>query len=164
MGTHAHKEKSPKILKIGVLSMSSTRNLSEDKSGLWIAEQAKNIGHELVFHAVIADDQKQITQTVQEIIQQHCPHAILMTGGTGISPKDVTIEAVKPLFDKELTAFGNLFADLSFKEIGAAAILSRATAGIIGKTIVFCMPGSLKACQTACEKLVFPELGHIAEI
>ena len=84
-----------------------------------------------------------------------------MSGGTGISPKDVTIEAVKPLFSKELTAFGPLFAQLSFEEIDSAAILSRATAGIINQSIVFCMPGSINACKTACKNLIFPELGHL---
>jgi molybdenum cofactor biosynthesis protein B len=99
---------------------------------------------------------------VKQAIHQHNPHTLLLTGGTGISPKDVTIEAIKPLFDKELTAFAALFANLSFQEIGAAAMLSRAIAGIIGKTVVFCMPGSLKACQLACNALIFPELGHLA--
>jgi molybdenum cofactor biosynthesis protein B len=158
----AHQEKSLKHLRIAILSMSDTRSLAEDKSGLWIAEQIKNWKHEIVYHAVIPDDRNQIVQTVREIIRQYSPHALLMTGGTGISPKDITIEAVKPLFDKELIAFGTLFAALSFQEIGSSALLSRATAGIIGKTVVFCMPGSLKACQLACNKLIFPELGHTA--
>lgn len=157
-----HEKKSLKNLKIAILSMSDTRSLSEDKSGLRIAQQAENSGHEIVFHAVIPDDRDRIVETVREIIRQYSPHALLMTGGTGVSPKDMTIEAVRPLFDKELTAFGTLFAALSFQEIGSSAILSRATAGIIGKTIVFCMPGSLKACQLACNKLIFPEIGHIA--
>ena len=88
---------------------------------------------------------------------------ILLTGGTGITQKDVTIEAVSPLFVKELTAFGPLFAQLSMAEINSAAIMSRATAGVIGDTIVFCMPGSLNACKLACSKLIFPELGHLVK-
>jgi molybdenum cofactor biosynthesis protein B len=86
-----------------------------------------------------------------------------MTGGTGISYRDVTIEAVKPLFQKELTAFAALFAHLSYEEIDSGAIMSRAAAGLIGKTAVFCMPGSLKACKLACKALIFPELGHIVK-
>ena len=86
-----------------------------------------------------------------------------MTGGTGITKKDVTIEAVSPLFVKELTAFGPLFAQLSMAEINSAAIMSRATAGVIGDTVVFCMPGSLNACKLACSKLIFPELGHLVK-
>jgi molybdenum cofactor biosynthesis protein B len=86
-----------------------------------------------------------------------------LTGGTGITQKDVTIEAVSPLFKKELSAFGPMFALLSMKEIGSAAILSRATAGVVGSTVVFCMPGSLNACKLACTELIFPELGHLVK-
>jgi molybdenum cofactor biosynthesis protein B len=86
-----------------------------------------------------------------------------MTGGTGIAKKDVTIEAVNPMFAKLLVAFGTLFANLSFEEIGSAAFLSRATAGVIENTIVFCMPGSINACKPACRKLIFPELGHLVK-
>ena len=86
-----------------------------------------------------------------------------MTGGTGITKKDVTIEAVHPMFAKELTAFGPLFAQLSTQQVGSAAILSRATAGVIDNTIVFCMPGSLNACKLACNDLIFPELGHLVK-
>ena len=102
-------------------------------------------------------------QTIKEAIEKFNPHAILITGGTGISPKDVTIEAIRPMFTKELTAFGSLFAYLSFEDIDAAALLSRATAGLIDRTIVFCMPGSLKACKLACNELIFPELGHVVK-
>lgn len=161
MGTRMHKEKALKTLNIGIFSMSSTRSLAEDKSGMWIAEQSKMLGHTIVCHEVIPDDRERIVSAVKQAINNYNPHALLLTGGTGISPKDVTIEAVKPLFDKELTAFAALFAFLSFQEIGTAAMLSRAMAGIIGKTVVFCMPGSLKACQLACSNLIFPEIGHI---
>ena len=94
-------------------------------------------------------------------MRDHDLQALLVTGGTGITPKDVTIEAIKPLFDKEMTAFGALFAQLSYEEIDSAAILSRAVAGTIGNTVVYCMPGSRKACQLACRVLIFPELGHV---
>ena len=87
--------------------------------------------------------------------------SVLVTGGTGIADKDVTIEAIKPLFAKEMTAFGAIFAQLSYEVVDSAAILSRAAAGIIGSSVVFCMPGSKKACQLACKALIFPELGHV---
>jgi len=158
-----HKEHAAKQVRLGIITLSSTRTMSEDESGKWIAEKAESEGHELLFHQVITDDAEIIRKSVAGNIRDHDPDALLMTGGTGISAKDVTIEAVRPLFDKELTAFGSLFAQLSFDEIGSAAILSRATAGLIGKTAVFCMPGSLKACKLACNKLIFPELGHLAK-
>ncbi|OQX18229.1 MAG: molybdenum cofactor biosynthesis protein [Desulfobacteraceae bacterium IS3] len=162
MSTKEHKEKAVKHLRVGIITLSSTRTPAEDKSGHWIKAQTEAAGHEALFHTVIPDEIAVIKKTVLEAIRDHAPDVLLLTGGTGISPKDVTIEAVRPLFEKELTAFGILFAHLSFGEIGSAAMLSRATAGIIAKTLIFCMPGSLKACQLACESLIFPELGHLA--
>ncbi len=97
------------------------------------------------------------------VIREHDPHAILVIGGTGISSADVTIEAIRPLFTKELTAFGPLFAQLSYEEIGSAAMLSRAMAGVVGETLVFCIPGSLNACKLACKELIFHELGHLVK-
>ena len=161
MGTEEHRKHAAAHLNIGIITLSSTRTLAEDKSGCWIGEQARAEGHEIVFHRVFPDNPEIIRKTVRDLIGGHEPDAILLTGGTGISPGDLTIEAVQPLFEKELTAFAVLFAQLSFEEIGAAAVLSRATAGVIGKTLVFCMPGSLKACQLACKSLIFPELGHM---
>jgi molybdopterin adenylyltransferase len=161
MGTEEHKATAPRHLNIGILSVSTTRSLAEDKSGHWINRHSKKEGHQVVCHRVIPDDAKIIAQTVSEVLCEHSPHALLLTGGTGISPKDVTIEAVRPLLSKELTAFGVLFSQLSFEEIDSAALLSRAMAGVIDNTLVFCMPGSLNACKLACNALIFPELGHL---
>jgi len=160
MSTLLHKQNLPKDIKVAIISVSTTRGLSEDKSGDWIKKQAKKEGHEVVIHQTVIDDIEAIRELTQHVTEKICPDAIIMTGGTGISPKDVTIEAVKPLFEKELTAFGTLFTQLSFEEIDSAAILSRATAGIFKSTIIFCMPGSIKACKLACTALIFPELGH----
>jgi molybdenum cofactor biosynthesis protein B len=161
MGTKHHKTTAPKKVKVGIVSVSSTRTLAEDKSGHWIRKQAKKEKHDIAFHRVIPDDAEIITQSVLEGIRNHDAQVILLTGGTGISNKDVTIEAVRPLFSKEITAFGAIFSQLSFEEIDSAALLSRATSGVIEKTVVFCMPGSLNACKLACKALIFPELGHL---
>ncbi|MFY9941598.1 MAG: molybdenum cofactor biosynthesis protein B [Desulfobacterales bacterium] len=161
MGTQQHKASAPRQVRLGIISVSTTRSMSEDQSGHWISTQARKEGHQVAFHRVIPDDAAVIGQTVNEVLTAFAPQAILVTGGTGISDRDVTIEAIKPLFRKELTAFGVLFAQLSFEEIDSAAILSRATAGVIASTVVFAMPGSLKACQLACTSLIFPELGHL---
>jgi molybdenum cofactor biosynthesis protein B len=163
MGTDTHKKGAPKHLQIGILSVSTTRSLADDKSGRWMSKQAKREGHRVVLHRVIPDEFETIRATVNNVIRDPNPHIILLTGGTGISPKDVTIEAVQPMFDKELSAFCPLFAQLSFEEIDSAAILSRATAGVIGQTILFCIPGSLKACKLACNALIFPEIGHLVK-
>ncbi len=163
MGVQEHRKKAVKHLGVGVLTMSTTRSLNEDESGRWIARQLEKEGHAVMLHRVLPDDARVIAETVLDVIDREKPHVLLLNGGTGTSPKDVTIEAVRPLFQKELTAFGVLFAQLSFEEIDSAAILSRATAGIIRQTAVFCMPGSLKACQLACRELILPELGHLVK-
>jgi len=126
-----------------------------------MAKAAGREGHQVVFHRVVVDDVPAIGGAVCRAVAQDAPDGILVNGGTGISFADVTIEAVRPLFDKELSGFGVLFTQLSFAQIDSAAILSRATAGIIRTTAVFCMPGSLNACKLACRELIFPELGHI---
>jgi molybdenum cofactor biosynthesis protein B len=161
MGTKTHKLSAPKKVSVAIITLSSTRSLTEDKSGHWISKQVKKEGHRVIFHQVVPDLAENIRAIVMDVIKEQVPDVILMTGGTGISPKDVTIEALKPLFDKELTSFGALFAQLSFEQVDSAALLSRATAGTIGKTVIFCMPGSLNACKLACKALIFPELGHV---
>jgi molybdopterin adenylyltransferase len=163
MGFRKHKANAPKKVNVGIITVSSTRSITEDKSGQWISKRVKKEGHQLVLHRVVPDETEAITQTLHETIKDYGAQVILVTGGTGISNKDVTIEAVRPFFKKELTAFGPLFAQLSFEQIDSAALLSRATAGVIGAAIVFCMPGSLKACKLACKALIFPELGHIVK-
>ncbi len=163
MGVHEHKKEAPKSVTMGIISVSTTRALIEDTSGEWIREQAEKKGHQIVFHKVIPDDADKIATTLNQEIKESNPQVILMSGGTGITKKDVTIEAVSPLFTKELSAFGPLFAKLSMEEIDSAAIMSRATAGVIANTVVFCMPGSLNACKLACTRLIFPELGHLVK-
>jgi molybdenum cofactor biosynthesis protein B len=163
MGTAEHKKDAPKKVAIAILTLSTTRSIKEDVSGQWIREMAVEIGHEVVCHRVIPDDTATISMTVREITENLEPQILLMNGGTGITPQDVTIEAVSPMFTKVLSAFGPLFAQLSMQEIGSAAVMSRAAAGLIGSTVVFCMPGSLNACKLACTRLIFPELGHLVK-
>ena len=163
MAVNEHKKEAPKSVTLGIITVSTSRALINDTSGQWIGEQVKKMGHSVVFHEVIPDDTETIRATLRDVIKNINPQVVLMSGGTGITKKDVTIEAVSPLFTKELTAFGPLFARLSMDEIDSAAIMSRATAGVIGNTVVFCMPGSLNACKLACTRLIFPELGHLVK-
>ena len=161
MGIKTHKAKAPQKVKLGILSISTSRTIENDKSGHWIAKRAKKESHTVLFHQVVTDDLQIIRTTVENEIEEQKPQVIILTGGTGISPRDVTIEAVRPLFKKELSSFGPIFAGLSYEQIDSAAILSRATAGIIGQTLLFCIPGSLNACKLACKTLIFPEIGHL---
>lgn len=161
MGVHHHRKAAPASVSVGILSVSTTRSIQNDDSGIWMAKRAKKEGYDVLFHQVVTDDIDAIRESALEAIRSHSLQALIITGGTGMTPKDVTIEAIKPLFTREMTAFGPIFAQLSYEEIDSAAILSRATAGSIGKTVVFCIPGSKKACQLACKALIFPELGHV---
>jgi molybdopterin adenylyltransferase len=161
MSVNQHRKKAPASVGVGVLSVSTTRTLADDESGRWIARRAQKEGYEVRFHQVVPDDVDAIRETTLKAIRDHKLQSLLITGGTGITPGDVTIEAIRPLFTKEMAAFGAIFAQLSYEVIDSAAILSRAAAGIIGSTVVFCMPGSKKACELACKALIFPELGHV---
>jgi len=123
---------------------------------------AQREGHTVVLHQVVSDDTYEISRLVREIVNAQAPDLILINGGTGLTRSDVTIEAVRPMFRKEIPAFATLFTQLSFEAIDSAALLSRAAAGIIRKSAVFCLPGSINACKLACKALIFPEAGHIA--
>ncbi|WP_321491341.1 molybdopterin-binding protein [uncultured Desulfobacter sp.] len=161
MNAHLHRTSLPGHLKIAILSISAARTFDNDKNGLWIKKQGKKEGHEVVLHQLIPNDAHAITEALEHIIERISPHAVIIIGGTGISPRDVTLETVQPLFDKELTSFGPIFAQLNFEQIDSAAILSRATAGFIKGTVIFCIPDTLNACKLACSNLIFPELGHL---
>lgn len=161
MGTKHHKDTAPEQVSVAVVTVSTSRSLVEDESGHWMSKWSKKEGHTVVHHTLVPDDMALIRDTVLGVIRDYSPDVVLVTGGTGISPKDVTIEALRPLFTKELSAFGILFAQLSYEEIDSAALISRATAGIIYNSVVFSMPGSLKACKLACKALIFPEMRHL---
>ncbi len=163
MGTQDHKDSAPVSVSAAVLTVSTSRSLDEDRSGAWIRTHLEQDGHNVLDHRVVPDDIREISAAIKEVLQHHAPQVILVNGGTGITPSDVTVEAVRPLFSKELTAFGALFAQLSYEEIGSAALLSRAVAGIMDNTLIFSMPGSLGACKLACTALIFPELGHLVK-
>jgi molybdopterin adenylyltransferase len=163
MGTEEHKRAAYQKVTLAIITLSSSRSLQDDQSGHWIREEAHKEGHEVIDHRVIRDDPVIIAAILRKVIDDLGPQVVVMDGGTGITSKDITIETVRPLFSKELTAFGPAFAYLSMREIGSAVILSRATAGLIGSTIVFCIPGSLNACRLACRELIFPELGHLVK-
>lgn len=163
MSSREHKKKAPSRIRTGVISISSSRTLAEDESGHWICREARKEGHQVVAHEIAPDNIDLIRSAVCRVINRHQPHLLILTGGTGIASRDVTVEAMRPLFRKELSSFGVAAAQLSFEKIDSAAILSRTTAGLFGGTAVFCLPGSKDACKLLCRGLIFPEAGHLAK-
>lgn len=152
------------FLEVGckVITVSDTRTKETDKSGKEMIELLKQNNHHIHEYLIIKDDKQQIQQEIIAGVQSEKIDCILLNGGTGISPRDVTIEAVKPLLTKELYGFGELFRMLSYTEdIGSSAILSRAIAGTINDKMVFSTPGSTGAVRLAMKKLILPELSHV---
>jgi molybdenum cofactor biosynthesis protein B len=160
MSPHGHNEHVRKNLRVGVITASDTRAPASDKSGALIREMLKQAGHTVTHYEVIPDDPARITGAIEE--QLGSLDAIIITGGTGVAPRDSTIEAVRPLLDKELEGFGEIFRMLSYQEIGSRAILSRALGGVCRGKFIAALPGSTAACRLAMEKLIIPEIGHIA--
>lgn len=154
MGAEEHRKKAPKKFKFGVVTVSDTasRGEKEDASGKFIIEALSE--NELVHYSVVPDEKFAIIGALVEAFEKGAD-VVITTGGTGITGRDVTIESLSPLFDKEIPGFGELFRKLSFDEVGSAAVITRATAGVIrsgGRAlVVFCLPGSLNAVKTGME-------------
>ena len=144
-----------------VLTISDTRTRSTDKSGQYMLNALLRAGHEITSCEILPDNAHIVGEQVTNLIASDDAEAILITGGTGVAPRDTTYEAIEPLIEKHLDGFGELFRMLSFEQIGAAAMLSRAIAGVRNNTAVFVMPGSTKAVELAMDKLILPQLGHI---
>src|SRR5947209_7781934 len=161
MGVHAHREKAKRQAGCAVLTISDTRNETDDRSGAKMKALLAAEGHEILAYAIVPDDPSRIRDALQPLFGDPRIHAIFLSGGTGIAPRDTTFEAVRSLFEKEIEGFGELFRVLSYQEIGAAAMLSRATAGVVAGRIVVALPGSEAGVRLAMEKLVAPELGHL---
>lgn len=141
--------------------MSDTRSLENDESGALLEEKLSHAGHIIKRRSIITDDEDKILAILNEAASSSDLDALIMTGGTGISPRDSTIEAVHKFLDKELPGFGELFRRLSYDEIGSSALMSRATAGVGKGIIVIAIPGSKNAVRLACDKIIIPELGHM---
>lgn len=149
----------PRVLTVTV---SDTRTAADDASGKALVEELFAFEH--VEHLIVPDDPARITALVRDAVAQGRADAIVLTGGTGIAPRDVSYEALAALFDKQLDGFGEAFRRLSWDEIGPRAILSRATAGTIGTCIVFLLPGSQKAVRLGARQLIAPILEHAVDL
>ena len=147
-------------LSIAVLTISDTRTEADDKSGKLLVTRLEQAGHHLNEKHIVADNIYQIRATVSRWIAQEKPQVILTTGGTGVTGRDGTPEAVKPLLDKEIDGFGEMFRVLSFESISTSTLQSRATAGVANGTYIFCLPGSSGACADAWDKLINQQLDY----
>lgn len=156
-----HRDAAPDIVRVAVLTMSDTRDRNEDHSGAIIREMLSWRGFTVAAYEIISDDSKRIGEQLSLWIADPLIDAIITNGGTGISARDSTHEVVAEMLEKRLDGFGELFRMLSWNEIGAAAMLSRAIAGSVGTTAVFSLPGSSNAVKLAMEKLIGPELAHV---
>ena len=150
-------------LNIAVLTISDTRSLADDKSGTTLADRLSAAGHHLAAREIVTDDVDAIRVIIKRWIADEGVDAIITTGGTGLTSRDSTFEAIDALLTKRLPGFGELFRMLSYEDIGSAAMMSRACAGTLGKVVVISLPGSEKAVRLAMTKLVIPELGHLVQ-
>jgi len=146
---------------VAIVTVSDSRDAASDRGGPLLAELVERGEHRVVDRRLVRDDEFALRATVRELLGDPDVDAVLVTGGTGIASRDVTIEAIRPLFDKELPGFGELFRSLSWESIGAAAMLSRATAGVADGRAIFLLPGSPAALELAMEQLILPELRHL---
>jgi molybdenum cofactor biosynthesis protein B len=145
-------------LNIAVLTLSDSRTLAEDKSGNALAEALQAAGHRLAERDLVPDDVYQMRALVSKWIADPEVQVILTTGGTGVTGRDSTPEAIAPLLDKQIEGFGELFRQISFDEIGPSTLQSRTLAGMANATLIFCLPGSTGACRTAWNKILQPQL------
>jgi len=162
VSVHDHKKEAPKRVHCVILTVSDTRNIKTDKSGAIMIEHINNAGFTVNQHLIVKDDYTEIQRVIREIDHDNSTEALLINGGTGITFRDTTYEAVSMMLDKEIPGFGELFRYLSYeKDIGSAAMLSRAIAGVRGTTAIFSTPGSSGAVNLAMKELIIPELAHV---
>ena len=167
----AHKAKAPRTLNFGIFICSTSRyklieqgaTAVSDVSGDTLTELLRNAGQNVLFKKIIADDKTMISESVQQALNNPDLDVAIFSGGTGITPTDVTIETVSPFFEKTLPGFGEFFRRISFDRVGSAAVLSRAVAGVAKGKALFCIPGSPDAVHVAVEMLILPESPHIVK-
>lgn len=163
MSSEDHKAAAPAHVRVFVLTVSDTRTDATDTAGAAIIELLKSAGHHVAGKAIEKDDPARVATLVRQQAAVADVDAVITTGGTGLTSRDSTFEAIDTLLTKKLPGFGELFRMLSFQQIGSAAMMSRACAGTIGKVVVISLPGSEKAVRLAMTKLVIPELTHLVQ-
>ncbi len=158
---HHHRKAAAVSVEVVVITVSDTRSLETDTGGARVAEMLAGAEHKVHTRKIVPDDPEAIAAATREALATPGVGAVILTGGTGVAPRDVTPESVEPLLERMIPGFGELFRQLSYAEIGSAALLSRAIAGLAAGRVVFVIPGSRGAVGLAMERLILPELGHL---
>ncbi|TKX73345.1 molybdenum cofactor biosynthesis protein B [Halorubrum sp. GN11GM_10-3_MGM] len=158
---HDHHHHDVDSVAAAVVTVSSSRTTDDDPAGDYIADCFRAAGHEVVVRELIGDDYDSVQGTVDRLTRRKDTDVVVTTGGTGVTPDDVTPEAVRGLFAKRLPGFGELFRRLSYEEVGTRTIGSRATAGVVSATPVFCLPGSENAVRLGVDEILLAEVGHL---
>jgi molybdenum cofactor biosynthesis protein B len=158
---HDHHGHDVETLGAGIVTVSSSRTLDDDPAGDAIATAFEAEGHEVVTRELVPDDYDRVQATLRNVSRRGDVDVVVSTGGTGVTPDDVTVEAARPLFEKTLPGFGELFRRLSYDDIGTRVVGTRAVAGIADGTAVFCLPGSENAATLGATEIVVPEAGHL---
>ncbi len=161
MGVEGHRKHGPASVGFAVVTVSDSRTPEDDDTGQLLRESLSKAGHVEGYYAVVKDRAQDVRTAFSEALEVADVDLILLNGGTGISKRDITVEAIEPLLEKILPGFGEIFRQLSYEEIGGAAMLSRALAGTCRERLVIVLPGSPEASRLALEKLILPELGHL---
>lgn len=164
MSHQEHRQQAPHSVRCAVITVSDTRTPETDTSGQFMQQALTREGHQVSAYTIVKDEPDEIRRLLKHFIQAADTDAVLLSGGTGLARRDGTYEVVQECLEKELTGFGELFRYLSYDEIGAAAMMSRATAGVASGTVIVSMPGSSGAVRLAMEKLILPELAHMTHI
>jgi len=161
VGLQEHRRDAPLAIGFAVITVSDTREPATDRGGDTLVRAVGDAGHRVAWRTLVRDEASEIEAAVQAATSREDADLVLLTGGTGIAPRDVTAPTVERLFESAIPGFGELFRWLSFREIGSAAILSRATAGLVRGKVVIALPGSPKALELAMREIVLPEAGHL---
>jgi molybdenum cofactor biosynthesis protein B len=163
MGAEDHRQKAGKgPVTVAIVTVSDTRTPDTDENRKYIEGRMAELGHTVAAYRLIKDEPDQVAAVIEELCAMPGVQMVLFNGGTGISPRDTTYDVVSRYLEKTLPGFGELFRMVSYQQVGAAAMFSRATAGVYKSTLVFSMPGSPNAVQTALENLIIPEINHLA--
>ncbi|WP_368505379.1 molybdenum cofactor biosynthesis protein B [Alkalihalophilus sp. As8PL] len=158
-----HQIDTSKVVNVAILTISDTRNKDDDRSGQAIQSLLQSNDHAIIDYKIVKDERSIIQEEIQNWVERPEVQVIILNGGTGFSPRDVTYEAVSQLIDKQMDGFGELFRMLSYEEIGPKALFSRAVAGSKKATAIYALPGSTNAVKLALEKLILPTMSHFAD-